>query len=201
MSNLMRSARERLEVLAFAIPALLYIVIAIPAVIRDRAAINPDGIIYIRKAQFLVAGHIWQSISGYWSPGISWCVALILRIDHKIDPLHAIHGVLAFWGLTWVIASGARQAALATDCRNRFGLCRRAAGRWPHYAGSAAGHHADGVSGRDIAAWRIAQTTHRLHSGALRGDRLPLQIVRTSVFLSPFYVDDCVPVLERSSGL
>jgi hypothetical protein len=105
MSNSTRRLREPREVLALAIPVLVYLAIAVPVAYRDLAAINPDGIIYIRKAQFLLAGHFWQSVSGYWPPAISWCVALILRVSHKINPLHAIHAVLVFWGTTWLLAS------------------------------------------------------------------------------------------------
>jgi hypothetical protein len=97
--------RNPFEISAFAIPALLYLAIAVPVAFRQRAAINPDGIIYIRKAQFLLSGHFLESVSGYWSPAISWCVALLLRLHHGFDPLHAIHGVLVIWGFTWVLAS------------------------------------------------------------------------------------------------
>ncbi len=94
--------RDRLDALALAVPPLLYLLIAPIIAWRHRAAINPDGIIYIRKAQFLLEGNFWQSVSGYWPPAISWCVALILKISPHTVPLHAIRLVLVVWGFTWV---------------------------------------------------------------------------------------------------
>ncbi len=106
--------RDPLDYLALVLPVAIYLAIGIPVCWRQMAGINPDGIIYIRKAQFLLKGHFWQSVSGYWPPAISWCVALILKLGghkiaplqlklgHEIVPLHAIHGVLLFFGMTWV---------------------------------------------------------------------------------------------------
>ena len=128
MSNLTRHLRDRIEVLAFAVPALVYIALAVPVAIRQMAAINPDGIIYIRKAEFLLEGHFWQSASGYWSPAISWCVALLLRLHHGTEPLHAIHAVLAFWGLTWVLASCALLRSLLPQRTITAALWRLGAG-------------------------------------------------------------------------
>ncbi len=127
-STLIRHLRNRIEVLAFAVPAFVYLVLALPLAYRQMAAINPDGIIYIRKAAFLLRGNFWQSVSGYWSPAISWCVALLLRLHHGTDPLHAIHAVLAFWGFTWVLASCALLRSLLPQRTTTAALWRLLAG-------------------------------------------------------------------------
>jgi hypothetical protein len=93
-------------------PFLLYIALVIPIGIQQREEVNPDGIIYIRKAQFLLNGHIWDSVSGYWSPATSWCIALVLKIRPRANPLYVMHSVQAFWGALWVLGCSAFLAVL-----------------------------------------------------------------------------------------
>jgi hypothetical protein len=127
-SALTRRPRALIEVLAIAVPVLVYIALAAPVTFHEMAAINPDGIIYIRKAEFLLEGRFWQSVSGYWSPAISWCVALLLRVHHKTEPLHAIHAVLMFWGFSWVLASCALLRSLLPQRTTTAALWRLLAG-------------------------------------------------------------------------
>ena len=96
-----------LPIISWLVPLLVYLAVIIPTAWRGRYQINPDGIIYIRKAQFLLAGHVLQSISGYWSPGISWCVAAILKLSPISNPLNVIHATLAGWGFCWMVAGSA----------------------------------------------------------------------------------------------
>ena len=106
-----------LPLLSWFLPLLIYSALIIPTAWRGRFQINPDGIIYIRKAQFLLAGHVLQSISGYWSPGISWCVAALLKLSPISNPLNVIHATLAVWGFCWVAASCAFLYSVASEFR------------------------------------------------------------------------------------
>ena len=99
------SHRSRLDsFLAWTVPLIAYIAIAIPVAWRQRFQINPDGIIYIRRAQMLLAGRYSDSISGYWSPGLSWCIAAVLKLAPHANPQNVVHLVLTAWGFVWVAA-------------------------------------------------------------------------------------------------
>ncbi|MBV8780082.1 MAG: hypothetical protein JO353_01680 [Phycisphaerae bacterium] len=99
------SGKDRaVRILSWVVPLVVYIAAAIPIGWRERFQINPDGIIYIRKAQFLLNGHFLQSVSGYWPPGLSWCIAAVLKVARHTDPLSVIHALLLSWGFLWLIA-------------------------------------------------------------------------------------------------
>lgn len=75
---------------------------------KFREKINEDAVFYIHRAYLLTHGYAWVSISAYWSPLLSWCIAPFFLLSHHgrlvIDPLHATHLVLALWGGLFVLA-------------------------------------------------------------------------------------------------
>jgi hypothetical protein len=88
------------------LPALaMYLALAAWSAVRNADQINPDGVCYIRLAGYLAGGRATDSISSYWSPLISWCMAPLLAVG--IDGLHAARAVLLIWGAVFVLASGA----------------------------------------------------------------------------------------------
>jgi hypothetical protein len=81
-------------------PLAFYLLIAIPLNIQARERCNSDGVCYLHRAMLLVSGDVYNSITGYWSPGLTWsCVPLLIL---RIDPLHAIHMALFFWAGIYV---------------------------------------------------------------------------------------------------
>jgi hypothetical protein len=85
------------------IPLLLYGGLMLFGVRARLEQMNVDGIIYIRRAQYMAGGLWWESLTGYWSPLISWCIAPLLAM--KVDGLLAARLVLAAWGAGWVAAA------------------------------------------------------------------------------------------------
>jgi len=73
-----------------------------------REKINEDAVFYIHRAYLLTHGHAWDSVSAYWSPLISWCIAPFFLLRHHghllIEPVHATHLMLAAWGGLFVLA-------------------------------------------------------------------------------------------------
>ena len=65
---------------------------------------SPDAIAYLRNARYVAEGRFAQSVSGVWSPLVSWCVAPFVALG--IDPLHALYAVLALWGAAAVWFAG-----------------------------------------------------------------------------------------------
>ena len=55
---------------------LIYAAIVSWKAYEMRDQINTDGVAYIRHAQYLSEGRFAQSVSGYWSPLLSWCMCL-----------------------------------------------------------------------------------------------------------------------------
>ncbi len=84
------------------IPLVVYAVAVIPAAMSQRERINPDAVAYIRFAQYLAQGDFSHSVSGYWSPLISWCIAPLMAAG--MDGLYAARTVLAVWGGLLVVA-------------------------------------------------------------------------------------------------
>jgi hypothetical protein len=85
------------------VPLLVYLLIAIPIGFATRERFNSDGVCYLHRALLLARGDFSDSISGYWSPGLTWSVVPLLWIG--IDPLHAIHLTLFIWGVAYVLAA------------------------------------------------------------------------------------------------
>ena len=64
---------------------------------------DPDGISYIRLAGYLTEGHVGRSVTGHWSPLLSWLIAPLLMIG--LPGLHAGRVVLALGGgfVVWMV--------------------------------------------------------------------------------------------------
>lgn len=119
---------------ALAIALVFYAARIVPAAIEYRDRINPDAVCYLRHALYLSRGDLFESVSGYWSPLLSWCTAPFLLLG--MDPLHAAHLVTAAWGgllvfSTWLLirrsadlGAGWMLAALliVADCTVRWGV-------------------------------------------------------------------------------
>jgi len=99
--------RERyLAVLARLGPLLLFALLIAVAGWRYRNWVNADGTFYIRKAMYIRWGMWPASVSAYWSPGLSWCIALLVTpFTDPVSGLHAARWVLAVFGLFYVAAS------------------------------------------------------------------------------------------------
>jgi hypothetical protein len=93
----------RAEIASLVIPLIVYLLIAIPVVFLTRERFNSDGVCYLHRAVLLAHGDLFNSISGYWSPGLSWSTVPLLWLG--IDPLHAIHFALLLWGGAYVLAA------------------------------------------------------------------------------------------------
>ena len=65
--------------------------------------INPDAVSYLRHALYLTEGRLYDSISGYWSPVLSWCTAPLMAAG--MEGLHAARVVLAMWGVVLIVAA------------------------------------------------------------------------------------------------
>ena len=117
--------RERyLAVLARLGPLLLFALLIAVAGWRYRNWVNADGTFYIRKAMYIRWGMWPASVSAYWSPGLSWCIALLVTpFTDPVSGLHAARWVLAVFGLFYVAAS-------AVLLRRLLGLSRIALAGW-----------------------------------------------------------------------
>jgi 4-amino-4-deoxy-L-arabinose transferase-like glycosyltransferase len=71
--------------------------------IRHRDWINPDAVSYLRNALYVTEGRIQDSISGYWSPLLSWCTAALMALG--MQDLYAARVALALWGAVLVAAT------------------------------------------------------------------------------------------------
>ncbi|MGA2499370.1 MAG: hypothetical protein ABSH20_16645, partial [Tepidisphaeraceae bacterium] len=96
--------RRHGECLAWLVPLLVYVAVAIPLYLAYCDMVNPDGFCYARRAAYLARGQWWASISGYWSPLICWCMAPLLRCG--MDGVHAARVVLGLGGAGLVLAFG-----------------------------------------------------------------------------------------------
>src|SRR5258706_11520657 len=92
------------NLLYFGLPLLVYISTVIPLALASRDRINPDAVAYIRRALYISRGDFYHSLSGYWSPLISWCIAPLIK--PTVYPLHAARFICCAWGAIWLIAAG-----------------------------------------------------------------------------------------------
>ncbi|HEV8605702.1 MAG TPA: hypothetical protein VGQ99_10065 [Tepidisphaeraceae bacterium] len=101
-----KDAEPRLKrnLIYYGLPLLLYSAIVIPLAIASRERINPDAVSYIRRALYISQGDFYHSLSGYWSPLISWCIAPLMKMG--MDGLHAARLVTCIWGGLWLVAFG-----------------------------------------------------------------------------------------------
>ena len=90
-------------ILTLAVPLITYVVLVAWQAYRMRDEMNPDAVSYIRNAQYLAEGRFADSVSGHWSPLISWCIAPFLYFG--VDGLYAARIVLAVWGGLFMVAS------------------------------------------------------------------------------------------------
>ncbi|MCQ9206120.1 MAG: hypothetical protein NG737_07410 [Omnitrophica bacterium] len=69
----------------------------------NRYFINPDGVSYMRLAGYIAEGNFQQSVSGHWSPLISWCLAPFMLFG--IEGVTAARIVLSLSGLVLLLGS------------------------------------------------------------------------------------------------
>ena len=93
------------SILTLIVPMLVYAALVSWNAYKMRDQINPDAVCYIRNALYIAEGRFADSVSGYWSPLISWCMAPLLYFG--MDGLHAARIVLAIWGGVFMAASHA----------------------------------------------------------------------------------------------
>lgn len=94
---------RRHEVVGLVGPLLVYAVLVSWSSCRMRDPIYPDTIGYVRNAQSIAQGQFGDSVSGYWSPLFSWCIAPFAYFG--ADELYGARVVLAIWGAGVVLAS------------------------------------------------------------------------------------------------
>ena len=104
-----RKARSPRPVTLAALVA--YVALVVPAAINNVERVNPDGVCYIRLAQHIAEGRAWESVSSWWPPLISWCMAPLLAAG--VDGLAAARIVLAAWGAVLVAAAAVLARHLA----------------------------------------------------------------------------------------
>ena len=87
-------------------PLVPYVVYAVVAGILGwmyRDALNPDAVSYLRNAEHIVEGRFALSVSGYWSPMLSWLLAIPVALG--LEGPYAARLVLFGCGLGLVAAS------------------------------------------------------------------------------------------------
>jgi len=72
---------------------LVQIVLAVKSVWMFHDQLNPDGLAYMRIAQYYLSGQTALMISGYWGPLLSWLIVPWLLVFE--DPLLAAHAAMA----------------------------------------------------------------------------------------------------------
>ncbi len=90
---------RRHAIASLIVPLLIYVVLASWQSYQMRDDFNPDAVSYIRDAQHIAQGRFGDSVSGYWSPLISWCIAPWIYMG--ADALYAARAVLAVSALEW----------------------------------------------------------------------------------------------------
>jgi hypothetical protein len=96
-----RSSR-RLPLAGLFLGLVAYALVTLPVAIAQREQINPDAVSYIRNAMYLRDGKWFESVSGYWSPLLSW--TLTPFISFGWDALYASRLVLGLWGAALIIS-------------------------------------------------------------------------------------------------
>ena len=82
---------------------IVYLALIVPAAVSNVERVNPDGISYICLARNLSEGRLFDSVSSWWSPLISWCIAPLLAVG--VDGLAAARIVLAAWGAVLLVGA------------------------------------------------------------------------------------------------
>ncbi len=86
------------------IPLVIYLRYAIKLAYMSREYALGDAVCYIRRAMYLARGDLANSVSGYWSPLISWSIAPFVYFG--MDGVYAARVVLCVWGAVLVVAFG-----------------------------------------------------------------------------------------------
>ncbi|MBM80877.1 MAG: hypothetical protein CMJ78_09820 [Planctomycetaceae bacterium] len=100
-ARVVQSSRSRH--LAVFIPLLIYVGCVIPCAVSLQDQLNGDAISYIRNGLYITEGRFVDSISGYWSPLISWLIVPWLAAG--FDQLIAARVTVAITGFLLVLAS------------------------------------------------------------------------------------------------
>lgn len=89
------------------IACLIYIPLAAAITIRARHNLNPDGVAYVRIAKYYAEANFELAVTGYWSPLLSWLIALAhvtgrdpLLVAHAISAVAGVLMIAAVWRLT-----------------------------------------------------------------------------------------------------
>src|SRR6185436_12008155 len=90
------------SVVSLAIPMLIYTPLVAIVCFAYRDRLNIDLTAYLRQAIYLSRGDFRHSVSGYWSPLLSWCIAPF--VAGGFDALRASKVVHAAWGAIYLVA-------------------------------------------------------------------------------------------------
>jgi len=102
-------------------PMAVYVPLAIILGIRHKENLLGDAVCYVRRALYLSQGEFYYSISGYWSPLISWCMTPLVYFG--MDGLYAARVVLCVWGALFIVVAGFLLRAMTTwDAWWRLGV-------------------------------------------------------------------------------
>ena len=82
---------------------LVQIVLAVKSVWMYRELLNPDGLAYIRIAEYYLSGQTALMISGFWGPLLSWLIVPWLLVFD--DPLLAAHAAMAVSSVVFLFGS------------------------------------------------------------------------------------------------
>ena len=82
---------------------LVQIVLAAKSVWMFQEQINPDGLAYMRIAEYYLRGQSALAISGYWGPLLSWLIVPWLLVFD--DPLLAAHAAMAVSAVVFLFGS------------------------------------------------------------------------------------------------
>ena len=95
-------ARRGRALVSLLVPLVVYALVTVPMALRHLEKLNTDGVVYIRRAMYLVAGNFEAAVSGYWAPLISWTMAPL--IGAGVDGVHAARLVMCLWGAALLVA-------------------------------------------------------------------------------------------------
>src|SRR5437773_4238789 len=82
---------------------LVQIVLLVKSVWMFHERINPDGLAYMRIAEYYLSGQTALMISGYWGPLLSWLIVPWLLVFD--DPLLAAHAAMAVSAVVFLFGS------------------------------------------------------------------------------------------------
>ncbi len=86
-----------------AVAFLVQIVLAVKSVWLFREQLNPDGLAYLRIAEYYLSGQTDLMVSGYWGPLLSWLIVPWLLVFD--DPVLAAHAAVAVSAVVFLFGS------------------------------------------------------------------------------------------------